>query len=349
MGNVPTIDVCWCNVALYLTGIFEVIENVIRNVIGNIISGKFLAPEEKLLGRTALVTGSSRGVGKGLCKRLVQHGCNVILACRDTRAALKVVEEVERGVLPDGCVRGRCKIVELDLASLASVRQCCRQLEVEGTDCIDFIICNAGIMAPKVQINSSDGYEMQFQVNHLGHFLLVQNLLKSQQKRHRGEETRVVFMTSLAHYGASPSQIISSHRPRIYHPKLQYCNTKLCNLLISKEFNKRMNGEEYPLGMATAIHPGVVDTDLARTFCMTEFPSVVRPLTDRILKLLFPVCLRTVENAADLVISVLVAPRTSVAGKYIASGLLRMSSPGSHRSDIGQSLWDMSKSLCKET
>ena len=130
-----------------------------------------------LTGKRILVTGASAGLGVETARALVAHGAQVVGAVRDLDKAHRATEPVRAAAAESG---GGLEIVTLDLASLASVRACADALIAAGKP-FDLIIANAGIMACP-QSKTTDGFEMQFGTNHLGHFVLVNriaSLLKS--------------------------------------------------------------------------------------------------------------------------------------------------------------------------
>jgi NAD(P)-dependent dehydrogenase (short-subunit alcohol dehydrogenase family) len=123
-----------------------------------------------LIGKRILVTGVSAGLGVETARTLAAHGAQVIGAARDLDKAHAATEQVRAGAAP----KGRLELVELDLASLKSVRACADALLKIGKP-FDLVIANAGVMAcPKG--TTSDGFETQFGTNHLGHFMLVNRI-----------------------------------------------------------------------------------------------------------------------------------------------------------------------------
>jgi NAD(P)-dependent dehydrogenase (short-subunit alcohol dehydrogenase family) len=124
-----------------------------------------------LKGRRILVTGVSSGLGIETARTLAAHGAAVVGAARDLAKA-----EAATGVVRDAAAAngGAFELVELDLASLASVRACPDRLVAQG-DMFDAVIANAGIMASPFG-HTADGFELQFGTNHLGHFVFVNRI-----------------------------------------------------------------------------------------------------------------------------------------------------------------------------
>src|ERR1700734_1868374 len=132
-----------------------------------------------LTSKRVLVTGASAGLGVETARALAAHGATVVGAARDLAKAERATEEVRKGAVKGG----NLELIELDLASLKSVRACADKLVAAGKP-FDVVICNAGVMAtPKGK--TSDGFETQFGTNHLGHFVLVNRIASLMKKRSR--------------------------------------------------------------------------------------------------------------------------------------------------------------------
>src|SRR5262249_19406851 len=139
-------------------------------------------------GKRVLVTGVSAGLGVETARVLASHGATVVGAARDLEKARRATEPVKK----DAARGGSLELIELDLASLKSVRACADKLVAAGKP-FDVVICNAGVMAtPKGK--TADGFETQFGTNHLGHFVLV-NRIRSLF----GKGSRLVNLSSAGH------------------------------------------------------------------------------------------------------------------------------------------------------
>merc|ERR1712142_210738 len=148
-----------------------------------------VAADVKLQGKTVVITGANTGIGKVTAMDMSRRGAKVVILCRDMEKAEAAAAEVR------DATKGDVICHRLDLADLASVRECAEQLG-NSLEKIDILINNAGIMAcPKMK--TKDGFEMQFGTNHLGHFLLT-NLLMPQLKK-AAPGARIVNVSSLAH------------------------------------------------------------------------------------------------------------------------------------------------------
>jgi NAD(P)-dependent dehydrogenase (short-subunit alcohol dehydrogenase family) len=217
-----------------------------------------------LAGKRVLVTGVSAGLGVETARVLAAHGAQVVGTARDldkAHGATKVV----RDQAADG---GTLELVELDLASLASVRACADGLVASGKP-FDVVIANAGVMATP-RGKTADGFETQFGTNHLGHFVLVNRvatLLRS--------GSRLVNLSSSGHRFSDVDLDDPNFERTPYTEFGAYGRSKTANILFAVEFDRRHKARGI---RATALHPGGIQTELGRY--MT--PEVRQGLIDSI-------------------------------------------------------------------
>ncbi|MEZ5115044.1 MAG: oxidoreductase [Candidatus Nanopelagicales bacterium] len=207
-----------------------------------------------LTGRTAVVTGANGGLGLQTAKVLAGKGADVVMAVRNQEKASRAVEEI-RAADPDASL----ELVELDLASQASVRKAAEQI-LSTHDRIDILVNNAGLMAmPERQ--TEDGYEMQFGVNHLGHWTFTALLMPAILAAPQG---RVVTVTSTAHHMGRPVDPENPHLRGKYEPWRAYGHSKLANyhfaLGLQREFDRA--GVD---ALSLLAHPGLSHSDLQTT------------------------------------------------------------------------------------
>jgi NAD(P)-dependent dehydrogenase (short-subunit alcohol dehydrogenase family) len=257
-----------------------------------------------LRGKRILVTGVSAGIGVETARTLAAHGAEVVGAARNLDKARAATEPV-RALAANG---GGLELVELDLASLSSVRACADALVSVGKP-FDLIIANAGIMAcPKSQ--TSDGFETQFGTNHLGHFVLV-NRIASLLK----PGSRLVNLSSLGHRFSDVDLDDPNFEHTPYTEFGAYGRSKTANILFAVEFDRRhrTNGVR-----ATAVHPGGIRTELGRHLS----PEVVPQMIERINAANAasgqpPYSWKTLpQGAATSVWSGIVAAADEVGGRY---------------------------------
>ena len=203
-----------------------------------------------LRGKRVLVTGVSAGLGVETARALVAHGAEVVGAARDLTKA----KAATAGVQAAAKRAGGLELVELDLASLDSVRVCANALVDDGKP-FDLVIANAGVMACPYG-KTADGFETQFGTNHLGHFVLV-NRIASLMK----PGSRLVNLSSAGHRYSDVDLDDPNFERTPYDPWAAYGRSKTANILFAVEFDRRHKGNGI---RATAVHPGGIQTELSR-------------------------------------------------------------------------------------
>jgi NAD(P)-dependent dehydrogenase (short-subunit alcohol dehydrogenase family) len=203
-----------------------------------------------LSGKRILVTGVSAGLGVETARALAAHGAQVVGAARNLDKAKTATAEV-RVQAANG---GGLELVELDLASLASVRACADALVAAGKP-FDLVIANAGVMATPFG-KTADGFETQFGTNHLGHFVLV-NRIASLMK----PGSRLVNLSSAGHRFSDVDLDDPNFEHTPYTEFGAYGRSKTANILFAVEFDRRHKASGV---RATAVHPGGIQTELGR-------------------------------------------------------------------------------------
>lgn len=233
-----------------------------------------------LTGRRALVTGASSGIGAVQARELALHGADVVLAVRDVTAGEATAHRIRTaGAQP------MVSVEKLDLACLESVRALAQRFE----GALDLLVNNAGVMAPPRRRETSDGFELQFGTNHLGHFaltgLLMPHLLAS-------PAPRVTTVSSLAHHSGD-GRVAEGNPADDYDPRTSYGRSKLANLLFARELHRRsrLPGSALAALTSTAAHPGVSNTRLFSSRDGMGSLAVVRALA--------PVVGRVAFSSAD--------------------------------------------------
>ena len=207
-----------------------------------------------LTGLTAVVTGANGGLGLQTAKVLAAKGAHVVMAVRNQAKAASAVEEI-RSATPLASL----EVVDLDLASQASVRRCAEHL-VGAYPAIDILVNNAGLMAMPER-RTEDGFEMQFGVNHLGHWTLTALAMPSLLAAPRA---RVVTVTSTAHHFGRPVDPANPHLHGTYDPWRAYGQSKLANyhfgLGLQRQFERAKAAAQ-----SLIAHPGLSHSDLQTT------------------------------------------------------------------------------------
>jgi NAD(P)-dependent dehydrogenase (short-subunit alcohol dehydrogenase family) len=204
-----------------------------------------------LTGKLAVVTGSNSGLGLGLATRLADAGADVVMAIRNRTKGEAAVEQI-RATVPDA----KLTIKPLDLSSLASVAALGDELNAEGRP-IDILINNAGVMTPPQRDTTSDGFELQFGANHLGHFALTGHVLPLLRA---AEGSRVVSLSSIA-ARSGRMNFDDLQFENSYAPMQAYGQSKLANLIFARELARRSREGGWGV-TSTAGHPGLTKTNL---------------------------------------------------------------------------------------
>jgi retinol dehydrogenase-14 len=205
-----------------------------------------------MTGRCVVVTGANSGIGKATAEALARLGARVVITARHAERGSAAVADIRRASGNDAV-----ECVPLDLARLASVRACAAQL-LDRLDHIDVLDLNAGgVLAQRTE--SEDGFESQFQANHLGHFLLSQLLL---ERLRQSPCARVVVVSSWGHTqargGLDFNDLQWAARP--YRGSMVYSATKLMNLYFTFELARRLADTDVTVN---AFHPGFVASGFA--------------------------------------------------------------------------------------
>ena len=217
-----------------------------------------------LKGKRVLVTGVSAGLGVETARALVAHGAEVVGAARDLAKAKGATAGV-RAAAGNG---GGFELVELDLASLASVRACANGLVDDGKP-FDLVIANAGVATTPFG-KTADGFETQFGTNHLGHFLLVNRIATLMKPG-----ARLVNVSSAGHRRADVDLNDPNFERTSYEPFVAYGRSKTANVLFAVEFDRRHKASGLS---ATAVHPGVIETELGRHMGADAVRSMIERL-----------------------------------------------------------------------
>jgi NAD(P)-dependent dehydrogenase (short-subunit alcohol dehydrogenase family) len=204
-----------------------------------------------LSGRLAVVTGANGGLGLETARALAAKGAHVVMAARNADKAASAEADI-RATVPAASV----EVHPVDLASLESVRRFAADL-VGDHPVVDILVNNAGVMGIPEQ-QTADGFEMQFGVNHLGHFALTALLLPALLA---APTARVVSVTSTARHFGRPVDADNPHLHGVYEPWRAYNQSKLANVHFTLGLQQRFEAA----GVATAslvAHPGLSRTDL---------------------------------------------------------------------------------------
>lgn len=204
-----------------------------------------------LSGRTAVVTGANGGLGLETARALAGAGAGVVLAARNQQRAAEAMESI-RASVPGASLR----LAELDLGSLESVRKTATEI-LDAHETVDVLVNNAGVMGIPEQ-KTADGFEMQFGVDHLGHFALTALLMPALL---RAEAARIVTVTSTAHHMGRAVDPENPHLHGRYRPWRAYGQAKLANFHFGLGLDRLLRHAGAPAASLIA-HPGLSNTEL---------------------------------------------------------------------------------------
>lgn len=270
-----------------------------------------------LSGKHYLVTGSNSGLGKETVRVLALRGATVLAAARTAQKAADACAGISGETVPVAC----------ELSEPASVRAAVAQIQGMGV-ALDGIITNAGIMAlPKRE--TCYGYEKQFFVNHVGHFILVTGLLGQ-----LAADGRVISLSSSAHTNPPSGGIAFDDlsAEKRYSAWQNYGQSKLANLLFARALAKRL-----PEGqVACAVHPGVISTNLGRH--LGGFVS-------GLLGVLSPLVLKSIPEGAATQVWAAVADPALIHGQYLYDCNVQRSSKLGQDLGLAERLWEKTEEI----
>ena len=219
-------------------------------------------------GKVAIVTGANSGLGRITALELARHGAHVVVACRSAEKGEEAAQEIRAET--DG---PKPRVLALDLSSLDSVRRFAGELEGEP---VDLLVNNAGVMMTPRQ-TTSDGFELQFGTNHLGHFALTGLLLDAVQ---RSESGRIVTLSSNEHKGGK-IDFDDLQKENSYSPRGAYQGSKLANAVFAVELDRRLRASGSS-AISVFAHPGYSATNLQSTG-PTGVAKAAMAITNRVL------------------------------------------------------------------
>ncbi|KAJ8264229.1 hypothetical protein GJAV_G00146740 [Gymnothorax javanicus] len=308
--------------------------SVVGTVVGSAVllkdyvTGGTCRSKAKINGKTVVITGANTGIGKETARELAKRGGRIIMGCRDMTKCEAAAKEI-RGQTLNSHVYAR----HIDLASIKSIREFADRINQEE-ERVDILINNAGVMRCP-DWKTEDGFEMQFGVNHLGHFLLTNLLL---EKLKSCAPSRIINLSSLAHImGEMDFDDLNWERKK-YDTKQAYCQSKLANVLFTRELSKILQGSGVTVN---ALHPGVVATELGRHTGLhqSQFSSSV-------LSPLFYLLVKSPHQGAQPAVYLAVSEELEgVSGRYYDVMKEKDPSPRAMDQDSAHRLWEVSARL----
>ncbi|KAK3800256.1 hypothetical protein RRG08_018866 [Elysia crispata] len=280
--------------------------------------------QEILSGKTVIITGANTGIGKETARDLARRGGRIILACRN----LEKGENARREIAED---TNNQEVIfkELDLSSFASIQKFAKDFN-ETESRLDILINNAGVMAcPKML--TQDGLEMQIGTNHFGHFLLTELVM---DKLKASSPSRIVILSSAAHsWGTINFEDLNSEKS--YSSFAAYQQSKLANVLHALELSNRLKGTGVTVN---SVHPGIVNTELARYMNSACMKCLLVPLAKFVL--LSP------EQGAQTTLHCALNPKLeNVSAKYFADCREKTASCRARNEEDARRLWTLTEEI----
>jgi NAD(P)-dependent dehydrogenase (short-subunit alcohol dehydrogenase family) len=259
-----------------------------------------------LKGKRFLVTGASSGIGLETARSLVSHGASVVGAVRNLAKAEPLTVSVREAA---SRASGSLELIQLDLASLQSVRACADKLLADGRP-FDSIIANAGVMATPFG-RTVDGFEVQFGTNYLGHFALIGRI-----EPLLADNGRLVVLSSQAHRVADVDLDDPNFERQAYDPWVAYGRSKTATSLFAAEFDGRHRDRGI---RAASVMPGNSLTDLPRHLSREDLKGLFETVGKaRAEAGLPPGELKEIpQAAATSVWAAVVADKDAIGGHYL--------------------------------
>lgn len=263
-----------------------------------------------MTGKTCLITGANSGIGFETAKGLAAMGAELILVCRD-----KIRGDEARKCIIAETGNARVDLVIADMSLMASVRELADQINRDYSQ-LHVLINNAGVMLSKRQL-TSEGYEMQYAVHHLGPFLLTHLLL---DKLKASSPARIINVTSKMHT-MNTIDFDNLQAEKKFGPFKTYAASKLANIMFTYSLAERLDGTGVTVN---CLHPGVIASNIGST------PGFIK------------VFMKSPRKGAETPLYLATAPELEVMnGKYFMDKKSLASSKDSYNKVVAKKLWDL--------
>lgn len=278
--------------------------------------------KKALKGKYCLITGANSGIGKATAIQLALQGAHIIMACRNPLKAEEAKKEI---IYRSG--NEQVDILLVDFAKQEEIRALAAAYQSKYPK-LDLLVNNAGLIADK-RIETAEGYELTFAVNHLGYFLLTNLLIDSLKSADRA---RVINVSSEAHR-IGKLNFDDLHLKNDYSNIKAYSNSKLANILFNLELSSQLEGT----GITTnALHPGVVNSNFGGNSSMLWQAMIVmaRPF------------MVSIEKGAETSIYLATSDDVAaVSGRYFVRKKQRKPNSDAMDRVLAKRLWDISLEL----
>ena len=215
-----------------------------------------------MTGKVCIVTGANTGLGYEVTLQLATKGAEIVMAVRSLERGQAAIARIEKAV-----PNAKISIIKLDLSSLDSIKEATEEIRTMHKK-VDIIVNNAGVISKPKQ-TTRDGFEMNFGVNHLGHFaftLLLLDIIVATPN------SRIVTVSSITHRKAKPALLLNDLDCKGLGTMQLYRRSKFANLLFAYELQRRLQGTNT---ISVAAHPGIAQSEIVR-----GFPKIVQKLAN---------------------------------------------------------------------
>lgn len=286
---------------------------------------------ERLEGKVVIITGSNSGIGRQTALDFARRGAKVILACRNDAEGTEA-EEFIRANSGNDKVHYR----NIDLASFKSIRVFADRITQEESQ-IDSLVNNAGIFWVPYS-KTEDGFESNFGVNHLGHFLLTLMVLPLLAK---SSSSRIINLSSITHRWGNVDFSDINREKRPYSAFTAYFDSKYMNVLFTQELARRVKHTTNIT--CCSVDPGIVHTNIGRDSLFMG-SALYRHLLGPIL---MPMLFKTAEQGAQTTIHCVLSPEVQLkdSGAFYAGCRQETPIVGNNAEEVAQRLWDFSLKL----
>jgi NAD(P)-dependent dehydrogenase (short-subunit alcohol dehydrogenase family) len=286
-----------------------------------------------LSGKVVLITGGTTGLGKESARALGSAGATVVITARSEEKGQTAVAQLTE-LVPDGDF----SFEVMELGSLDSVRAFADRF-LASHDRLDVLLANAGIMAVPYG-KTDDGFELQFGTNHLGHFVLVNRLLPLLKA---SAPSRIVNLSSAGHFASGIIWDDPNFETNDYSKMDAYGQSKTANILFTVELERRYGDAGVH---AWAVHPGMVMTDLARSFTKDDFGDLASRAKKSGMKM--PTLVNVDVGASTQVWACASAEALEKPGSYLADRAFAEPSDYANDPELAKRLWVLSEQLVGE-
>lgn len=298
--------------------------------------------------KTVIITGANTGLGFECAKEIAStaQDWHIVLACRDIAKGEQAAQSITNAT-----THSAISVLPLDLASLASVHRFVELFSQQTLPPLQGLVCNAGVQVSQGVQETADGFELTFGVNHLGHFLLTNLLLK-----YLVEPTRIIVVSSGTHNPRVPEgrsypatymnaeRLADTAQSQILSGMQRYTTSKLCNLLFAYELDRRLQAAQRAITVNSFDPGGVPETSLLRgelSMSLSLMRTALRKEWVRRILGWANILISTPERSGQAMARLLLDPTLAKnTGKYFQLLTERRSSDDSYNQSYAKELWD---------